>query len=169
MSKVERVKKKIEKREISGSETISEKIKSKTPWIFGKKFLRKPKIIFPKFRYRHISISAPSKSVGLIIIYILLFILQTGIVYLIYKEPRALGATREGDPIWLHPGVSDSFIIEGIVASVLIFVSSTGFILLYQASKHSYNRKLAIEILIIGALMILVTFVALQYMINEKL
>jgi len=168
MSKQERIKKSAEKLDISGSETITEKIKSKTPWLFGKK-LKKPKIIFPKLRGLHMSLPTPSKAIGLALIYAILFILQTGVVYLIYREPPALGANANGDPIFLYPGIQDSFIIEGIVASILIFISSTGFLLLYQASKYSYNRTLALRILIIGTIMILFAFGSLQYLIAVKL
>lgn len=165
MSKFERRR---EKRDISGSETIAEKIKKRTPWIFGKR-LRRPKIVFPRLRRRGITVPTPSKTLGIFVIYILLFILQTGIVYLIYREPPALGADSKGDPIFLYPSVHDSFIVEGIVASILIFISSTGFILLYQASKHSFNRTMALRIMVIGIIMIFVTFLALQYMIAVKL
>ena len=168
MSKQERILRGREKRDISGSETIGEKIRKHTPWIFGKK-LRRPKIVFPKITRRTITVPTPSKTLGIIIIYILLFILQTGIVYLLYREPPALGADSEGDPIFLYPSVHDQFIIEGIVASILIFVSSTGFLFLYQASKHSFNRTLALRILAIGIIMVAVTFLALQYMIAIKL
>ena len=168
MSKQERIKKSAEKLDISGSETITEKIKSKTPWMFGKK-LKKPKIIFPKLRALHMSLPTPSKAIGLALIYAILFILQTGVVYLVYREPPALGADANGDPIFLYPGIQDSFIIEGIVASILIFISSTGFLLLYQASKYSYNRTLALRILIIGTIMILFAFGSLQYLIAVKL
>ena len=165
MSKFE---KRREKKDISGSETIAEKIRKRTPWIFGKK-LRRPKIVFPRLRRRGITVPTPSKSLGIFVIYIMLFVLQTGIVYLIYREPPALGADSKGDPIFLYSSVHDSFIIEGIVASILIFISSTGFILLYQASKHSFNRTMALRILVMGIIMIFVTFLALQYMIAVKL
>ena len=164
MSKFERIK---EKKDISGSETIAEKIRKRTPWIFGKK-LRRPKIVFPRLRRRGITVPTPSKTLGIFIIYIVLFVLQTGIVYLIYREPPALGADNKGDPVFLYSSVHDSFIIEGIVASILIFISSTGFILLYQASKHSFNRTMALRILVLGVIMIFVTFLALQYMIAVK-
>ena len=164
MSKFERRR---EKKDISGSETIAEKIRKRTPWIFGKK-LRRPKIVFPRLRRRGITVPTPSKTLGIFVIYILLFVLQTGIVYLIYREPPALGADSKGDPIFLYSSIHDSFIIEGIVASILIFLSSTGFILLYQASKHSFNRTMALRILVIGIIMIIITFLALQYMIAVK-
>ncbi|MFX1298584.1 MAG: hypothetical protein ACFFD2_27465 [Promethearchaeota archaeon] len=167
MSKRERILKEREIKDISGSETLTERIKKHTPWILGS-YLRKPKIIFPKIRRRTITVPTPSKTLGITIIYIILFVLQTGIVYLIYREPPALGADAKGDPIFLYPSIHDSFIVEGIVASILIFVSSTGFIFLYSASKHSFNRTMALRILVLGLLMILVSFFALQYLIAVK-
>lgn len=171
MSKRERIERGREKRvisDISGSETISEKIKSLTPWIFGS-FLRKPKISFPQLRRRSITVPTPSKTLGIFVVYILLFVLQTGVLYLIYRKPPAVGATGKGEPEFLYRSIHDSFIIEGIVASILIFVASTGFIFLYQASKHSFNRTMALRILVIGVIMILVSFITLQYLIAVKL
>jgi len=155
------------KADVSGSETYGEKIRGGTPWIFGNK-IRKPKINFPKFERRQLSIPMPSKALGLIVIYITLFILQTGIVYLIYKEPPALGAKSNGDAMFLYTSIHDSFIIEGIVASIVIFLASTGFLLLYQGSKYVYNRKMALRIIIFGLILIVVAFIALQYMIGVK-
>jgi len=155
------------KGEVLGSETVLESIRRKTPWIFGKR-LRKPKIKFPKFKGFRISLPMPSRSLSIIAIFIILFILQTGVVYLIVREPPALGANQQGDPVFIFNDIHESFIIEGIVASILIFLSSMGFILLYQASKYVYNRKMAIWILTIGILMIIITFITLQYIIDQK-
>lgn len=155
------------KEDISGSETIAEKIKKKTPWIMGSA-LRKPKIAFPKLKQRKLTLPMPSKSLSVILIYAILFVLQTGVVYLIYREPPAIGATSGGEPLVIYPDVQESFIIEGIVASILIFLSSLGYILLYQASKYVYNRSIAQRILVFGVILILSTFVALQYMLAVK-
>ena len=167
MQKGKRKAKSTRKEDISGSETIAEKIKKKTPWIMGSA-LRKPKIVFPKLKQRRISLPMPSKSLGVILIYAILFVLQTGVVYLIYREPPAIGATAGGEPLVIYPDVQESFIIEGIVASILIFLSSLGYILLYQASKHVYNKSIAQRILVFGVILILSTFVALQYMLAVK-
>lgn len=155
------------KEEVIGSETILEKFKSKTPWILGR-VLRKPKINFPKFRLPQISLPMPSRALGLIAIFVVLFVLQTGIAYLLVRRPPALGATQQGDPIFIYTGINDAFIVESIVASVLIILSSVGFIFLYQASKYVYNRKMAVSILTIGVLTIIITFIALQYIIAVK-
>jgi hypothetical protein len=168
MSTKATTKNRLKKEEVIGSETIIEKIKRKTPWIPGK-LLRKPKVRPPKFRFPRISLPTPTKYLNVVIVYIVLFILQTGVVYFIIRDPPALGADpQSGDPIFLYPDISESFIIEGIVASILIFFSSTGFVLLYQASKYVYNKSLAIRILAIGIIMIVIMFILLQYMIGVK-
>ncbi|MFW9818478.1 MAG: hypothetical protein ACFFE5_02615 [Candidatus Thorarchaeota archaeon] len=155
------------KEEIIGSETVIEKIRTKTPWIFGNS-LRKPKINFPEMKLPRISLPMPSRSISVVFILIVLFVLQMGVVYLLVREPSALGATQGGDPVFIYQDLHDSYIIESIVASILIFFCSTGFIMLYQASKYVYNKKMAIWILGIGLLMIILTFIILQYMIGVK-
>ncbi|TXT61380.1 MAG: OST3 / OST6 family protein [Promethearchaeota archaeon] len=160
--------KSIKRSEISGSETVLEKIKEKTPWIFGNK-IRKPKIKFPSISMgRRISVPSPSKTLLLIIIYVVLFVLQMGAIYIVYRDTISLGATEGGEPIFLYPSISDQFIIEGIVASLLFLIGSLGFILLYQASKYVYNRSTVLKILVIGFVFILVAFIILQIMLSIK-
>ncbi|NVM19735.1 MAG: hypothetical protein HWN80_18685 [Candidatus Lokiarchaeota archaeon] len=156
------------KEEIIGSETVFEKIRGKTPWIFGKT-LRKPKIIFPDLKTSKMDIPLPGKSIAVIAVYIILFLLQTGIVYLIFREVPALGSDQSGQPLFLYPDINESFIIEGIVASIFIFLCSIGFILLYQASKYVYNKNIAIRYLVVGIILILIAFGTLQAMITIKL
>ncbi|MFX0040630.1 MAG: hypothetical protein ACFFCY_11310 [Promethearchaeota archaeon] len=155
------------KEEIIGSETVMEKIRTKTPWIFGNS-LRKPKINFPKMRLPKISLPMPSRSLSIVVIIIVLFVLQMGIVYLIVREPAALGATSQGDPEFIFRNIHESYITESFVASILIFFCSIGFVILYQSSKYVYNKKMAIWILAIGLTMIILTFALLQYMIGVK-
>jgi hypothetical protein len=155
------------KKDISGSETVFEKVRESTPWIFGEK-LRKPKIKFPKTKKLRIKLPAPSRSFWLIAVYIVLFILQMGVVYFIYREPPPIGADQQGQPLFIWPDLNESFIVEGIVASIFLFLASSGFLLLYQASKYVYNRKIALRILIIGALLIVISFVVLQFMLAIK-
>ncbi|MFX0022910.1 MAG: hypothetical protein ACFE9S_11345 [Candidatus Hermodarchaeota archaeon] len=155
------------KEEIIGSETVIEKIKTSTPWIFGNS-LRKPKINFPKMKLPRFSLPMPSRSLTIIAVLVVLFLLQMGVVYLIVREPSPLGATREGDPVFIYQDIHDSYIIESIVASILILFCSTGFIMLYQASKYVYNKKMAVWILVIGLLVIIITFILLQYIIGIK-
>jgi len=156
------------KEDVSGSETVFERVKSKTPWIFGNA-LRKPKIRFPEMKLPRMDMPLPGKSIAVIFIYVILFLLQTGIVYLIYTEPPAFGGDSAGNPRFLYPSIHDAFIVESIVASIFIFLCSLGFVFLYQASKHVYNKKIAVRILAIGIILVLISYTALQAMITVKL
>ena len=160
-------KEELKKKEVIGSETVIEKIKRKTPWFFGRTF-RKPKLNFPKFKLPRLSLPMPSRALSVIGIFIVLFVLQTGVAYLLVREPPALGANQQGDPIFILTDINEAFIIESIVASILILLCSMGFVFLYQASKYVYNRKMAATSLIIGVLTIIITFIALQYIIAVK-
>jgi hypothetical protein len=155
--------------EISGSETVLEKIKRKTPWIFGTK-LRKPKIIFPKLKIPKISLLAPTRLLGVSILFFILFILQTGVIYLIVRDPPAFGIDSEGVPIFIIPeNLHDAFIIESIVASILIILFSIGFIILFYASKYVYNQRFADWLMVIGIMIILISFALLQFMLEIKI
>lgn len=151
----------------SGSETIKEKIAEKIPWFFGNS-LRKPKIRLPTVSMRRAKLPTPSKNLALIGIYVFLFVLQLGIIYIIYREPIALGADQSGNPMWIYPSLHDSFIIEAIVASILIFLSSFGFLVLNQSLKYSYDKTFAWRLLLLGVVLILIGFVSLQYMMSQK-
>ena len=80
------------------------------------------------------------------------------------------GTDSNGQAVFLYTGgIHDAFIIESIVASIFIFLCSLGFVFLYQASKHVYNKKIATRILAIGIILIFLSFIALQAMIRIKL
>ena len=168
MQEERRNKTKAAKDEVLGSETVFEKIKVRTPWIFGTA-LRKPKILFPSLKKPRMGIPLPGKSIAVIGVYIILFLLQTGIVYLVFRGVPAMGSNQDGSPMFLYPDINESFIIEGIVASIFIFMCSIGFILLYQASKFVYNKSVAARYLAVGILLILASFITLQAMITIKL
>ncbi len=71
--------------------------------------------------------------------------------------------------MFLYPDINESFIIEGIVASIFIFLCSLGFIFLYQASQYVYNKNTAIRYLVVGILLVVIAFATLQAMITRKL
>ncbi|MFX0006942.1 MAG: hypothetical protein ACFFA7_12195 [Promethearchaeota archaeon] len=169
MQKHEKPKKKEIRIEISGSETILEKIKKRTPWIFGT-WIRKPKYIIPKLKFRKLTLPLPPRSLGFIIIFTILFVLQTGVVYLILSDSSAFGVDSYDNPIFIWPeNIHEAFIIESIVASILMFLFSIGFFLLYQATKYVYDKRMANIIMILAIMMILISFFILQFMLTEKI
>ena len=158
------------KEDIIGSETILETLKRKTPWILGSR-VRKPKIKFPKIKRRRVVsriTGMETRNVIILGIVIILFILQTGVVYLIYRGTPAIGQGGNEEAIFLYPSTQEAFINESIVASILMIFSSGGYILLYKGSQHLYNRKTALQYIILGIIIILATYIALQAMITIK-
>ena len=163
-------KKEISKEDIIGSETILETLRRKTPWILGNT-IRKPKIKFPIIKRRRIVnriVGMSTRSIVLLTIISVLFVLQTGMVYLIYRGVPAIGQGGQDTALFLYPSTQEAFINESIVASILMIFNSVGYLFLFQASQHLYNRKMAIRYIIIGILIILGTFAGLQAMITLK-
>jgi uncharacterized protein YybS (DUF2232 family) len=91
-----------------------------------------------------------------------------GGVYILIQNPIALGADSSGNPLWIYPSTQDAFIIESIVAGIIIFVGGLGFILLYETTKHSYNYSYAIKLLIFGLVLTALSFGLLQWIIKQK-
>ena len=158
------------KEDVIGSETIFESLKRKTPWFLGNK-IRKPKIKFPSIKRRRVVnriVGMSTRSIVLLVIFIGLFFLQTGVVYLIYRGVPAIGQGGSETALFLYPSTQEAFINESIVASVLMIGNSVGYLFLYQASQHLYNRKLAIRYILIGIVIITSTVFLLQAMITLK-
>jgi len=106
MQKERSTKTKLVKEEVIGSETVFEKIKDKTPCVFGKT-LRKPKLLYPDIKRPRMDIPLPGKSIAAIVVYVALFLLQTGVVYLIIRDPPAMGSDpTTGAPMFLYPDIN---------------------------------------------------------------
>ncbi|TFH30747.1 MAG: hypothetical protein E4G98_01470 [Promethearchaeota archaeon] len=149
------------------SSSIQEKFGRKMPWLFGKS-VRIPKVNFPEYREGQMTLPTPGRSLILIAIYIFLFWLMAGGIYLNIRGSIALGQDNAGQVMWLYPTTSEAFIIESIVAAVLMFLGGVGFIILYQSTKHAYNYSYAVKLLIIGMTAVVTGFGLLQYMIAVK-
>lgn len=150
---------------------IQEKIRKKLPWVF--KGLRLPKIKFPSLSESTLDIPTPSRSIILGLIYIGLFWLLCGGVYLAIPDslgrlPIALGSSG-GNPLWVYPSINDAFVIESFVAACVIFIGAFGFLILYQATKNLYNPSYAQKLIATGVILAGFSFVFLQFvMMNLK-
>ncbi len=150
------------------SETLQEKFGPKIPWVMGKQ-VRPPRIKYPVYREGSLSLPSPGRSMMLLGIYVFLFWLLMGGIYLLIKEPSSMGGDAAGNIMWLYPSSNDAFVIESIVAAVLVFVGGTGFFLLYNSTKHSFNYNYAIKLLILGLVLAGTSFGLLQFMMATKL
>jgi hypothetical protein len=152
------------------SEVFINKIRKKMPWVI--KSIRIPYIAFPDFKGRNLDIPTPSRNILLGLIYVFLFWLMMGGVYLMIPDssgrtPIALGARPDGTPVWIYPSITDAFVIESIVAGAIIFIGAVGFIILYQSTKHIYNTRYARMLIVVGFILATLSFVILQYVIIQ--
>jgi hypothetical protein len=151
------------------SETIrlQDKYGPKIPWILPKS-VRIPRIRFPVLTDKMGAIPTPSKTFAFVAILVFFFWLAMGGIYIQIRKPIALGADAQGKPLWLYPSTSEAFVIESIVAAIIIYIGSFGFILLYNATKNAYNKSYAQTLIIIGMIMVGVSFGVLQWIVNQK-
>jgi hypothetical protein len=149
------------------SEKLQDKFGKKVPWVMGKS-VRIPRIKYPEYHEGNLALPSPGRSMVLIITFIFLFWLVMGGIYIFIREPSSMGGDAQGNAMFLYPSTHDAFIIESIVASILIFLGGAGFLLLYNATKHSFNYNYAVKLLLLGGFLAGGSFGILQYMIAVK-
>jgi hypothetical protein len=136
--------------------------------VWWPRFIRKPRI-----RLIKPSLKMPNKpSSSTVFILTLIFVLVVyggGIWDIVYRERlRSLGANASNQTILIYPGLDTQFLMEGIVASVFIFVGFMGFILMYQSTRHVYRPNYARLLLVSGIGMILVSYIMMNVMLTAK-
>ncbi|MEX2680242.1 MAG: hypothetical protein Q6373_001460 [Candidatus Sigynarchaeota archaeon] len=119
-----------------------------------------------------IALPSPPRMLMLMASYILLFWLMAGGIYFIVRNPIAVGSSGSGEnarAVFFYPSTNESFIIEGIIAAILLFTSGIGLVLMYQGSLQKMNRSYAIKLLVVGFILSIIAFLALQWIMNIKL
>ncbi len=152
------------------SESFQEKIVTRIPWVLGPK-IRAPRVKYPVYREGAMSLPSPGRSMTLILLFIVLFWLVMGGIYIQIRDPIPMGSTGTGESataVWLYPSTHEAFIIESIVAAALIYLAGAGFHILYTVTKHAFNYAYAVKLLVIGFLFVGIGFGLLQYMIAVK-
>ncbi len=162
------------KKEILEIESTRDKIGRKIPWILGKGF-RIPRFRTPNLSGKKFSIPTSPRLVIFLCSMIFLFWLSYGGIYFqigmvdpTKTEMPAIGANSEGEAVWIYPKLHDSFIVEAIVSTMLLFTGAAGFYLIFYSTRHAIDRKYAVMVLIIGIGLILIGFLGLQKIIDMK-
>jgi hypothetical protein len=118
------------------------------------------------------ALPSPPRMLMLMASYVLLFWLMAGGIYFMVRNPIAVGSTGTGTDakaVFFYPSMNESFIIEGIVAAILLFIAGIGMVMMYNASLQKMNKNYASKLLVVGFVLGIVSFFALQYIINVKL
>lgn len=130
--------------------------------------IRIPKVRLSSIGASAISLPSPPRMLILMATYIFLFWLMAGGIYMLVRNPIAVGA-QNNQALYFYPSLNESFIIEGFIAAIMLFVGGFGAIMVYQASLSAMNKGYATALLIIGLAMTFISFMILQYIINVKL
>ncbi|MEM2109592.1 MAG: hypothetical protein QW327_03790 [Candidatus Odinarchaeota archaeon] len=134
-------------------------------WRKIKTKLSKPVLKLPK---------APSRTFWFIVIIFLIYFLLAGGIYDIVHQPIAVGQTSSGTPVLIFTaslggGIDEQFLLEGLAASLLMFLGFIGFMSMYESAKNVYNPSYAYALIIAGLALIIIAFAGLQALAIFKL
>jgi len=134
------------------------------PWLPG---LQRPNFTFYRIRISIPTRVPPSFIFGLI--YLSILYIYSGGVYDIVEKPYARGSDQKGNPVLLYTNQDRQFLIEGIVAGVIMFVGAFGLYFMNQATTDPHNPDRATSYQLMGLIMVAFAFLILQSMFNCKI
>ncbi|MFW9909273.1 MAG: hypothetical protein ACFFEF_11920 [Candidatus Thorarchaeota archaeon] len=112
--------------------------------------------------------SRPPDTVIFGIIFIVVLFVLGGNVYTLVRTPPAIAGGSGGTPILVSPGLDSQLGMEGVVASVVIFVGVMGLGLIYYGSKYVFQPGYATRLMVLGIIMSGVSFLIFSYLWSIK-
>jgi len=118
--------------------------------------------------YRRISTAKPSTLIlSIVAIAIAIFLFGGGLYNLIMQPLPAV--YYGGRFIFLYPQLSEQFITDSIVATILYALGVVGLITIYQSTKYAYKPRQAYMMLLVGIVLLLLAYIFLEATIQLKL
>ena len=138
----------------------------KVKWIFPG--LRQPSFYLPKIEPTIPTTVSP--KVIYTLVYVSVFYIFIGGVYDLIQSPIAIGADRSGNPVLVYTGALErQFLIEGIVAGILMFIGALGLYLLKEAPSNPHDTDRANMYFALGFASIIIAWLALENLIGQKI
>jgi hypothetical protein len=118
--------------------------------------------------FQRISTMRPSTMLTTIVVMGVAIFLFAGGVYDIVNRP--LPAVYYNSQFYfLYPSLADQFLFDTVVAGILFLFGTIGLLTIYQSSKHAYSPRQAYMTLIVGSMLLLLSYIFLEYFIHLKL
>jgi membrane-bound ClpP family serine protease len=71
--------------------------------------------------------------------------------------------------LFLYPQISEQFISDSIVATILYSLGVVGLIAIYQSTKYVYKPRQAYMMFIVGTVLLLLAYIFLEAAIQQKI
>jgi len=118
--------------------------------------------------YRKISTTKPSTLIlSIIAIALSVFLLGGGLYNIIMRPYPAIYSG--GRFLFLYPQLTDQFITDSMVATVLYSLGIVGLISMYQSTKYANKPRQAYMMLLVGVVLFLLAYIFLEVSIQIKL
>jgi hypothetical protein len=118
--------------------------------------------------FSRISTMKPSSFLVTVVVMGTALFLFGGGVYDIINRP-APAVYYNSRFYFLYPSLSEQFVFDTVVSGILYLVGFVGLLTIYQSSRHAYNPRQAYMTLIVGAALLGIAYLFLEYFIRLKL
>jgi hypothetical protein len=118
--------------------------------------------------FSRISTMKPSSLLVTIVVMGVAVFLLGGGLYDIINQP--LPAVYYNSRFYfLYPSLSEQFIFDTVISVTLYILGFIGLLMLYQSSRHAYSPRQAYMTMVIGATLLLLAYIFIEYFIHLKL
>jgi hypothetical protein len=118
--------------------------------------------------YRRVSTAKPSTLIlSIIAIAAAIFLFGGGLYDLTVKPYPAVYSG--GHFILIYPQLSEQFISDSIVATILYSLGVVGLLILYQSTKYAYKPRQAYMMFMVGIVFLLLAYIFLEATIQQKI
>ncbi len=117
--------------------------------------------------FRRVSTMKPSNLIFTLLIMGGSVLLLGGIVYDIVNQP--LPAIYVNNRFYfLYPQLNEQFVFDTVVSGILYVAGFIGLLAIFQSARHAYSPRQAYMTLIVGATLLLISYIFLEYFIRLK-
>jgi hypothetical protein len=118
--------------------------------------------------FTRISEMKPSSLLIAIVIIGGSILLFGGLVYDIVNTP--LPAIYYNNQFYfLYPQLSEQFVFDTVISGILYAVGFVGLLSIHQSARHAYNPRQAYMTMIVGAALLFISYLFLEYFIKLKI